>query len=223
MEKLIIAPSILSADFSKIVEEVKTVEKCNLNWLHIDVMDGQFVPNITFGPKFVKDLRCHTDLYFDAHLMINNPENFIDAFSDAGCNSITIHSEATNHLHRALQMIVNNKVDCGVSLNPATSVDMIKPVLPMLDQVLVMTVNPGFGGQSFIDLTLDKIKQLVDLKEKHGYKYKINLDGGINLKTIEKARKAGCDVCVTGSAFFNATDREGFVDEMLKISLAAKK
>lgn len=222
MEKLIIAPSILSADFSKIVEEVKTVEQCNLKWLHIDVMDGQFVPNISFGPKFIKDLRRHTNLYFDAHLMINNPENFIDDFADSGCDSITVHYEATKHLHRVLQMIVKNKIDCGVSINPATSVEMIKPILPMLDQVLIMSVNPGFGGQSFIDLTLDKIKQLSELKEKYGYKYKINVDGGINTETIAKARAAGCDVCVTGSAFFYADSREKFVDEMLNISATTK-
>lgn len=223
MENLIIAPSILSADFAKIVEEVKTVEQCNLKWLHIDVMDGNFVPNITFGPKFIKDLRSHSSLYFDSHLMINNPENMIDQFADSGCDSITVHYESTNHLHRVLQMIINKNIDCGVSINPATSVELIKPILPIVDQVLIMSVNPGFGGQSFIDLTLDKIKQLSQLKEKFGYKYKINVDGGINLSTIEKARKAGCDVCVTGSAFFYSDNRKEFVDEMLNISSSINK
>lgn len=218
MEKLIIAPSILSADFSKIVEEVKTVEECNLSWLHIDVMDGNFVPNITFGPKFVNDLRSHSSLYFDAHLMINNPENFIEDFCKAGCDGITIHAEATNHVHRALQMIKNNGKDCGVSINPGTSVDLIKPLLPMLDQVLVMTVNPGFGGQSFIDLTLSKIQELKRLKEKNGYHYKINCDGGINFNTVEKVRTAGTDVVVTGSAFFNSSSRVEFVSKMMTLS-----
>lgn len=218
MEKLIIAPSILSADFSKIVEEVKTVENCNLSWLHIDVMDGNFVPNITFGPKFVSDLRPHSSLYFDTHLMINNPENFIEDFCKAGCDGITIHAEATNHIHRALQMIKNNNIDCGVSINPGTSIEMIKPLLPMLDQVLIMSVNPGFGGQSFIDLTLSKIQELKRLKIENGYNYKINCDGGINLNTIEKVRKAGIDVVVTGSAFFNSKNRMEFTKEIISLS-----
>jgi ribulose-phosphate 3-epimerase len=218
MENLIIAPSILSANFAKIVDEVKTVEECNLSWLHIDVMDGNFVPNITFGPKFVSDLRPYSSLYFDAHLMIANPENFINDFCAAGCDSITIHAEATNHIHRALQMIKNNNKHCGVSINPGTSVDLIKPLLPMLDQVLVMTVNPGFGGQSFIDLTLDKIAELKKLREENGYHYKINCDGGINLSTIKKARCAGTDVVVTGSAFFNSSDRNEFAINMMDLS-----
>lgn len=218
MENLIISPSILSANFSKIVEEVKSVEMCNLTWVHLDVMDGNFVSNITFGPKFIKDLREHTSLYFDAHLMIESPEKYIKNFAEAGCDGICIHYEATRHLHAALQMIKNLGKDCGVSINPATSVDCIKPILPMVDQVLVMTVNPGFGGQSFIDLTLDKIAQLKKLKEEFGYTYKINCDGGINLKTIKKVREAGTDVVVTGSAFFNSENREKFVKEMIELS-----
>jgi ribulose-phosphate 3-epimerase len=214
MNNLIVSPSILSADFSKIVEDVKSIEKANAKWVHLDVMDGVFVPNITFGPKFIKDLRKHSNLYFDAHLMIENPEKYIDEFAKAGCDGICIHYEATKHVHRALQMIKSNNKDVGISITPATSVDMLLPILSEVDQVLIMSVNPGFGGQVFIDYSLEKIKQLHTLKVENGYKYKINCDGGISTHNIRKLREAGIDVVVTGSAFFGAQDREAFIKEM---------
>ena len=214
MNKLIVSPSILSADFSNIVAEVESIKTAKAKWVHLDVMDGVFVPNITFGPKFIKDLRKHSDLYFDAHLMIENPENYINQFADAGCDGICIHYEATKHVHRALQMIKANKKDVGISINPATSVDLLLPILEDVDQVLIMSVNPGFGGQTFIDYSLNKIKQLHQLKEKYGYKYKINCDGGISTHNIKQLREAGLDVVVTGSAFFGAKDRNAFIQEM---------
>lgn len=214
MNKLIVSPSILSADFSNIVAEVESIKSAKAKWVHLDVMDGVFVPNITFGPKFIKDLRKHSDLYFDAHLMIENPEKYIDQFADAGCDGICIHYEATKHVHRALQMVKANKKDVGISINPATSVDLLLPILSEVDQVLIMSVNPGFGGQTFIDYSLNKIKQLHQLKEKYGYNYKINCDGGISTHNIKKLREVGIDVVVTGSAFFGAEDRNAFIQEM---------
>ncbi len=216
MNDLIVSPSILSADFSNIAAEIDSIKKANAKWIHLDVMDGVFVPNITFGPKFIKDLRKHSDLYFDAHLMIENPENYINEFAQAGCDGICIHYEATKHVHRALQMIKANKKDVGISINPATSVDLLLPILADVDQVLVMSVNPGFGGQSFIDYSLEKINQLAKLKEKFGYTYKINCDGGISTHNIRLLREKGIDVVVTGSAFFGAKDRNKFIEEMYK-------
>lgn len=216
MKNLIVSPSILSADFAKIVAEVDSIKEANAKWVHLDVMDGVFVPNITFGPKFIKDLRKHSDLYFDTHLMIENPERYINEFSDAGSDGICIHYEATKHIHRALQIIKANKKDVGISINPATNVDCLLPILGELDQVLVMSVNPGFGGQSFIDYSLKKIRKLNDYKEKYGFNYKINCDGGVSTNNIKQLRENGIDVVVTGSAFFGAPDRKDFISEMYK-------
>ncbi|MGD1823492.1 MAG: ribulose-phosphate 3-epimerase [Pleomorphochaeta sp.] len=216
MNDLIVSPSILSADFSKIVADVNSIKDANAKWVHLDVMDGVFVPNITFGPKFIKDLRVHSDLYFDTHLMIENPENYINQFADAGSDGICIHYEATKHIHRALQMIKAKNKDVGISINPATNVDCLLPILGDLDQVLIMSVNPGFGGQSFIDYSLKKIKKLSDYKEKYGFTYKINCDGGVSTKNIRLLRESGIDVVVTGSAFFGAPNRNDFIAEMYK-------
>lgn len=203
-----IAPSILSADFANLQRDVQYVEQHGADYIHIDVMDGQFVPNITFGPNVVKALRPVTKLPLDVHLMIVDPERYIDAFADAGADIIGIHVEATSHVHRALQMIKNKDVKAEIVLNPGTSVEAIKPILSMVDQVLVMTVNPGFGGQSFIDSTLDKIKELAQLKLEHGYDYDIQVDGGIVPQTAKLCKEAGANVFVAGSYIYDADKPE---------------
>ena len=199
-----IAPSILSADFANLQRDVEFVEKHGADYIHIDVMDGQFVPNITFGPNVVKALRPVTKLPLDVHLMIVNPEAYIDAFAEAGSDIIGVHVEATAHIHRAIQMIKAKGVKAEVVLNPGTSIEAIKHVLSMVDQVLVMTVNPGFGGQSFIEETLEKIAALAELKQKHGYVYDIQVDGGISPETAIRCKEAGANVFVAGSYIYDA-------------------
>ena len=199
-----IAPSILSADFANLQRDVEFVEKHGADYIHIDVMDGQFVPNITFGPNVVKALRPVTKLPLDVHLMIVNPEAYIDAFAEAGSDIIGVHVEATAHIHRAIQMIKAKGVKAEVVLNPGTSIEAIKHVLSMVDQVLVMTVNPGFGGQSFIEETLEKIEALAQLKQKHGYVYDIQVDGGISPETAKRCKEAGANVFVAGSYIYDA-------------------
>ena len=199
-----IAPSILSADFANLQRDVEFVEKHGADYIHIDVMDGQFVPNITFGPNVVKALRPVTKLPLDVHLMIVNPEAYIDAFAEAGSDIIGVHVEATAHIHRAIQMIKAKGVKAEVVLNPGTSIEAIKHVLSMVDQVLVMTVNPGFGGQSFIEETLEKIAALAELKQKHGYVYDIQVDGGISPETATRCKEAGANVFVAGSYIYDA-------------------
>ena len=198
-----IAPSILSADFANLERDVKLVEQAGADYIHIDAMDGQFVANLTLGPNVVQAIRPHTKLPLDCHLMVNTPENLIPAFARAGADIITIHAEATAHIHGAIQMIKNENIAAGVVINPGTSVDVIKPVLGDVDMVLVMTVNPGFGGQGFIESTLAKIEELAALREKHGYRYEIEFDGGITHETISKCIKAGADVFVAGSYIYD--------------------
>ncbi|MBR7552831.1 ribulose-phosphate 3-epimerase [Allobacillus sp. GCM10007491] len=201
-----IAPSILSADFAKLGEEIKEVESA-VDYIHIDVMDGHFVPNITIGPLIVDAIRPITDLPLDVHLMIENPEHYIQAFVDAGADIITVHQEACPHLHRVVQQIKQAGVKAGVVINPATPVESIEYVLEDVDLVLVMTVNPGFGGQSFIPSGLNKIKQLFDLRSEHGYSYEIEVDGGVNQDTAKQCIDAGADVLVAGSAIYNKENR----------------
>lgn len=201
-----IAPSILSADFAKLGEEIKEVESA-VDYIHVDVMDGHFVPNITIGPLIVDAIRPVTDLPLDVHLMIENPEHYIQAFVDAGADIITVHQEACPHLHRVVQQIKQAGVKAGVVINPATPVESIEYVLEDVDLVLVMTVNPGFGGQSFIPSGLNKIKQLFDLRSEHGYSYEIEVDGGVNQETAKQCIHAGADVLVAGSAIFNKDNR----------------
>lgn len=203
-----IAPSILSADFANLQRDVEFVEKHGADYIHVDVMDGQFVPNITFGPNVVKALRPVTKLPLDVHLMIVNPENYIHEFAAAGSDIIGVHVEATPHIHRAIQMIKAENVKAEVVLNPGTSVDAVKHVLSMVDQVLVMTVNPGYGGQSFIEETLDKIRELADLKEAQGYHYDIQVDGGIAPETAQRCKEAGANVFVAGSYIYDAEQPE---------------
>lgn len=223
MEKmpLVVAPSVLSADFAHIDDEVASIGRTAAKWVHLDVMDGSFVPDITFGTKFIKDLRACSSLLFDTHLMVDKPERFIEAFAQSGCDAITVHAESTIHLHRVLQQIRSFGCKAGVAIVPSTPVCMIEPVLDMVDLVLVMTVNPGYGGQKLIPRTLDKVSELASLREEEAYDYLIEVDGGVNLSTVEDVAAAGADVAVTGSAFFAAEDRAGFVDAMVRLAEGA--
>ncbi|MEO1768593.1 MULTISPECIES: ribulose-phosphate 3-epimerase [Enterococcus] len=212
-----IAPSILSADFARLGEEVKMVEAAGVDYIHIDVMDGNFVPNITFGPSVVASLRPITKLPLDVHLMIDAPEKYIEDFAKAGSDIIMAHVEATPHIHRAVQMIKQAGVKAGVVLNPGTPVESIKYVLPQIDQILVMTVNPGFGGQSFIEETVEKIAELDQLRKDNGYHYEIEVDGGIVPETAAKCREAGADVFVAGSYIYGSEDPEARIEALREV------
>jgi ribulose-phosphate 3-epimerase len=201
----LIAPSILSADFSKLAEEVKSVEQGGADWLHVDVMDGHFVPNLTIGPMVVEALKPMTRLPLDCHLMVSRPEDWLEEFAEAGANGITIHAEAAVHLDRQLRRIRELGCKAGVSLNPATPLSAIEEVLDVVDLVLVMSVNPGFGGQKFIASALPKIRRLAELRGDR--KFLIEVDGGIKADNVGAARAAGCDVFVAGSAIFSGADR----------------
>lgn len=207
------APSILSADFARLLEDVKKVERAGCEYLHIDVMDGHFVPNITLGPAIVKSLRKDVNMVFDAHLMIENPDNYIKDFVDAGCDMIVVHEEACTHLHRTIQNIKSFNIKAGVALNPATPIENIKYILNDVDMVLIMTVNPGFGGQSFIGTMIDKIKELKALIDENGLNVDIQVDGGIKPSNVNEVVKAGANVIVAGSAIFNSNDIEATVKE----------
>ena len=207
-----LAPSILSADFARLLEDVKKVETAGCEYLHIDVMDGHFVPNITLGPAIVKSLRKDVNMVFDAHLMIENPDNYIKEFADAGCDIIVVHQEACTHLHRTIQNIKSHGVKAGVALNPATPIETIKYVLEDVDMVLLMSVNPGFGGQSYIPVVTKKIKELRALIDEMGLDIDIEVDGGVKPSNISEVVNAGANVIVAGSAIFNAGD----IDEAVK-------
>jgi ribulose-phosphate 3-epimerase len=199
-----IAPSILSADFTRLAEEVKRVEQAGADYIHIDVMDGHFVPNITVGPMIVKAVRQVTELPLDVHLMISNPDFFVDDFVKAGADMITIHAEAVNHLHRSIQYIKDAGARPAVSLNPASPLQMIEYVLEDVGMVLLMTVNPGFGGQSFIPGVIPKIESLREIIDKRGLDMELEVDGGIGPQTIGPASLAGANVFVAGSAIFHS-------------------
>ena len=201
-----IAPSILSADFSKLGEEVKAVEQAGADYIHVDVMDGHFVPNITIGPIIVKAVKGVTKLPLDVHLMISNPYDFIDDFLQAGADILTVHAEAGYHLHRSLQHIRKAGVRPAVSLNPASPLTMIEYVLDDLDMVLLMTVNPGFGGQDFIPEVIPKIERLREMIDKRGLSIELEVDGGIGPETINRVSSAGADVFVAGSAIYHSQD-----------------
>lgn len=201
-----LAPSILSADFARLLEDVKKVEEAGCEYLHIDVMDGHFVPNITLGPNIVKSLRKDVNMVFDAHLMIENPDMYIKDFAEAGCDIIVVHQEACKHLHRTIQNIKSYNIKAGVALNPATPIETIKHILKDLDMVLIMTVNPGFGGQSFIDSMIDKIRELKAIVVEQNLNIDIQVDGGIKPSNVADVVKAGANVIVAGSAIFNSSD-----------------
>ncbi|ABR48927.1 Ribulose-phosphate 3-epimerase [Alkaliphilus metalliredigens QYMF] len=201
-----LAPSILSADFANLEQEIKKVEEAGCDMLHIDVMDGHFVPNITLGPPIIKSLKNKTKLPFDVHLMIENPDQYIAQFVEAGADIITVHSETCIHLHRTIQLIKGCGIKAAVALNPSTPLVMIENVLEELDMVLLMTVNPGFGGQKLIPNMLEKIARLKRMIDERGLKIDIQVDGGVNLENIKQIAEAGANIIVAGSAIFNSTD-----------------
>ncbi|UED77196.1 ribulose-phosphate 3-epimerase [Brevibacillus sp. DP1.3A] len=203
-----IAPSILSADFARLGEEILDVEKGGADWIHVDVMDGHFVPNITIGPLIVEAIRPVTKLPLDVHLMIEDPDRYIPQFAKSGADWITVHQEACRHLHRTLYLIKEQDVKAGVVLNPATPISTIEPVLADLDMVLLMTVNPGFGGQKFIHSVVPKVAQLRQMLNERGLGHvEIEIDGGVNAQTARLCEEAGATVLVAGSAVFNQADR----------------
>lgn len=202
----LLAPSILAADFSNLSQQIRAVEIGCADLIHCDIMDGKFVPNITFGPKIVSTLRGLTKLPIDVHLMIEKPQNIIQDFIKAGANYITVHQEEVVHLDGVLNSIKEQGVKAGVSINPSTPIETLFPILHLADLILVMSVNPGFGGQSLIEYTLEKIRQLEKVKRENNHNFLIEIDGGVNSDNISKVKEAGCDIIVAGTAVFNNED-----------------
>jgi ribulose-phosphate 3-epimerase len=219
----LIAPSILAADFAKLGEELQAITAAGADMIHIDVMDGHFVPNITIGPVVIKALRPYTPLPFDVHLMIAQPDGYIEDFAEAGAQIISVQVEACTHLHRTLQLISKAGCQPAVALNPATPLEYIAYILDHVDMVLLMTVNPGFGGQEFIEAVVSKIERLREMIDKAGLKVKIQTDGGVNEETVTKAAKAGCDVFVAGTAIFGQADYAKAIARLRAIIAAAQK
>ena len=215
-----IAPSILSADFAKLGEEIKDVEKGGADYIHVDVMDGHFVPNITIGPLIVEAIRPVTKLPLDVHLMIEQPDLYIKEFVRAGADIITVHVEASKHLHRTIQLIKSKGIKAGVVLNPHTPIELILHILEDIDMVLFMTVNPGFGGQSFIPQVLPKIKALADMIKEKNLSVDIEVDGGINEETAKQCVAAGANVLVAGSFIYNKPDRQAAIQSLKQAVLS---
>lgn len=209
-----IAPSILAANFSCLGREIETVRRAGVSTIHIDVMDGHFVPNITIGPPVVRSLREATDATLDCHLMIEKPDRYVPEFAAAGAGMISIHQEACRHLDRGLRLIQEHQVLAGVAINPATPVHALDEVLEIADFVLVMSVNPGFGGQKFLRSSLAKIRQLDSLRRQRGLSYRIEVDGGVTTENVAEIAAAGCDIVVAGSSIFGAPDPAAAVEKM---------
>jgi ribulose-phosphate 3-epimerase len=216
-------PSILSADFARLGEEVQAAERGGGTVIHVDVMDGHFVPNLTLGQPVVKSLRKVTHLPLDCHMMIENPDQFVESFADAGANWMSVHYEACRHLHRTLELIAHHGMQPAVVINPATEVDLLIPVLGMVHHVLVMSVNPGFGGQSFIPYSINKIRRLRELRQQLGLSYRIEVDGGVAHDTIAMVVEAGAELLVAGSAVFGAGNPEQDARELLEAAQLAEE
>jgi ribulose-phosphate 3-epimerase len=214
-------PSILSADFSHLADQVAAASRGGASVVHVDVMDGHFVPNITIGPVVVKSLRQVTPLPLDCHLMIENPDEFIPAFAEAGADWVSVHYETCRHLHRSLELIGRYGMKPGVVVNPATRVDLLTEILPMVHHVLVMSVNPGFGGQKFIEFSLDKIKRLVELRQELGLAFRIEVDGGVTRETVSRIVQAGAELLVAGNAIFGAGRPEEDARSLLALARQA--
>jgi ribulose-phosphate 3-epimerase len=216
-------PSILSADFAHLADQIAAAERGGGSTIHVDVMDGHFVPNITLGPPVVASLRKATTLPLDCHLMIDNPNEYIAAFAQAGANWVSVHYEACPHLHRTLELILHHGMKPGVVLNPATRVDLITEILPMVHHVLIMSVNPGFGGQEFIPFSLDKVRQLVKIRRQLGLRFRIEIDGGVAHDTVAAIVQAGAELLVAGSAVFGASQPERDAHALLAEARKAEK
>jgi ribulose-phosphate 3-epimerase len=216
-----LAPSILSADFAHLAEQVARAQEGGAGAIHVDIMDGHFVPNLTIGPPVVKSLRKVTKLPLDCHLMIDNPDEFIPIFAEAGADWISIHQEATVHLNRSLQHIRDHGVRAGVVINPATPVGALSEVLDMVDYVLVMSVNPGFGGQKFLPNSLHKMRHLAEIRAQRGLNYRIEVDGGIALETVAEVVRAGAEILVAGNAVFGKGDPKTNAEQLLKAATEA--
>jgi len=214
-------PSILSSDFARLADEVAAAERGGGTVIHVDVMDGHFVPNITLGPPVVASLRKATSLPLDCHLMIENPNDYIPAFADAGANWIGVHYETCPHLHRTLELIHHHGLHAGVVLNPATRIEVLEEILPMLHHVLIMSVNPGFGGQKFIPFSLEKIRKLAAVRKERGLAFRIEVDGGVAHDTIAQVVQAGAELLVAGNAVFGAGNAEQNARDLLAAARAA--
>ena len=218
-----LVPSILSADFARLADEVAAAERGGGSVIHVDVMDGHFVPNITLGPPIVKSLRKYTDLPLDCHLMIENPDQYVPDFAEAGANWVSVHYEACRHLHRTLELIAQHGMEPAVVINPATTVEHLVPVLGMVHHVLVMSVNPGFGGQQFIPYSLKKIRRLKELRQELGLSYRIEVDGGVAHDTIGSVVEAGAELLVAGNAVFGAGQAERDARSLLDAARSASR